>query len=314
LGLPNQDAIGWWPAEPDADCFVLTVADGHGSKKSFRSDVGAHLAVETAQAALRELLSDPGAIDPSAVKRALEERLPVEIERRWKTAVQEHVAAHPLFVHEVAQLDAQQGEGARRAVEENPILAYGTTLLAVAVHETFVACLQLGDGDILVVGDDGAVSRPIADDPRLFANETTSLSGDQAWRDFRANFQSLAGRPPALVMAATDGYSNSFRSAEDFETVGPDFLDLLRTEGVAAVREKLPIWLAEASQKGSGDDVTVGILFLASPHGHATIRPGDDKYPVSATSELLAQEITPQENESPAEADQKPVGPATRPV
>ncbi|HEY5311471.1 MAG TPA: protein phosphatase 2C domain-containing protein, partial [Pirellulales bacterium] len=95
-GLPNQDAINWWPAEPSAGCFVLAVADGHGSAKSFRSDAGARLAVETAQSAFRELLSSPGDVDPRTVKRALDERLPMEIERRWKTAVQEHLATHPL--------------------------------------------------------------------------------------------------------------------------------------------------------------------------------------------------------------------------
>jgi serine/threonine protein phosphatase PrpC len=301
-GLPNQDAIDWWPQDPGADCVVLAVADGHGSAKSFRSDVGARLAVETAQSAFRELLSGAGDLDPSTVKRALDDWLPMEIERRWKAAVHDQLAAHPLFVHEVAKLDAQQGEGARKAVEENPVLAYGTTLLAVALHEAFVACLQLGDGDILIVGDDAAVSRPIRDDPRLFANETTSLGGDQSWRDFRANFQSLAGRPPALVMLATDGYSNSFRSAEDFEAVGPDFLALLKTEGVAAVREKLPTWLSEASQKGSGDDVTVGILFLACPQQQLTGY-HDDGQAEPTVPGLLAQEIGAREGEAPEKSD-----------
>lgn len=261
--LVNQDALFVWPSGATAPPLVLAVADGHGSAKCFRSDVGSRLAVETVTACFRELLERSKSADLSLVKRELEETFPQEVERRWKAAVEEHLAQQPLLLKEVVAVGEKQGVKSREAIEARPVSAYGTTLLAVVVHRTFIACVQLGDGDILVVDDAGGVERPIADDPRLFANETTSLSGENAWRDFRVAFQSLADRPPALILLATDGYSNAFRTPEDFLRVGSDLLEMLRSEGVEYVREQLPSWLEQASREGSGDDVTVGLLFHA---------------------------------------------------
>lgn len=264
--LVNQDALSVWPPGATAPPLVLAVADGHGSAKCFRSDVGSRLAVEIVTACFRELLERSESADLSLVKRELEETFPQEVERRWKVAVEDDLTRRPLLLKEVVTVGEKQGAKAREAIETRPVSAYGTTLLAVVVYRTFIACVQLGDGDILVVDDTGGVERPIADDPRLFANETTSLSGENAWRDFRVAFQSLADRPPALILLATDGYSNAFRTPEDFLRVGSDLLEMLRSEGVEYVREQLPSWLEQASREGSGDDVTVGLLFhVGSP-------------------------------------------------
>ena len=73
-------------------------------------------------------------------------------------------------------------------------------------------------------------------------------------------FQALAGAPPALILAATDGYANSYRDEASFQQVARDLWEMLRDEGVETVRSNLKNWLNEASQQGSGDDITVGIL------------------------------------------------------
>ena len=74
-------------------------------------------------------------------------------------------------------------------------------------------------------------------------------------------FQALAGAPPALILAATDGYANSFRDEAGFQQVARDLWAMLRDEGVEAVQSNLKDWLNEASQQGSGDDITVGIVY-----------------------------------------------------
>ena len=66
--------------------------------------------------------------------------------------------------------------------------------------------------------------------------------------------------PPALILLATDGYANSFVNEAAFLQVGTDILEMIRTEGLETVQENLATWLAEASQDGSGDDITLGIL------------------------------------------------------
>jgi hypothetical protein len=141
------------------------------------------------------------------------------------------------------------------------LLAYGATLSTVWLGEAFVLYLQLGDGDILTVSPDGTVSRPLPEDERLFGGQTTSLCAPGAWRDFRVAFQTLtAGRRPAVVLLSTDGYANAFREDAGFLKVGADLLELLRQEGLDPVAAGLEAWLAEATEQGSGDDVTLGLL------------------------------------------------------
>nr|ALS90004.1 protein phosphatase 2C [uncultured bacterium] len=142
----------------------------------------------------------------------------------------------------------------------NPFRAYGATILTVLVTETFIFYLQLGDGDILLVTDAGQVERPLPKDERLFANETTSLSSENAWPDFRFGFQILEDAPPALILISTDGYANSFISEEAFLKVGTDILKLIRSDGLDEVDRNLETWLAEASHAGSGDDTTLAII------------------------------------------------------
>lgn len=267
-GLPNQDAIGWGQAGPAQGALTLALADGHSSPRCFRSDIGSRLAVQAALSALDEAMGrspaapGPPATEPSAEQSLPEESLPEEIVRRWDAAVDAELAAHPFEPAEFERLQVAEDERAREAVEAHPRLAYGTTLVAVAVTESSLLYFQIGDGDILTVADDGQVSRPLPRDERLFANQTTSLCTDQAWHDARMAVQSLADTPPpALILLSTDGYANSFPVEAEFLKVGPDLLALLRQHGLDAVSACLPGWLAEATHEGSGDDVTLGLIY-----------------------------------------------------
>jgi hypothetical protein len=261
-GLPNQDAIHWLPESGAGPWLILALADGHGSVRCFRSDVGSRLAVETAAGVLREFLENlPDPLHLSVVKRWSEENLPQELVHRWRAAVADHVSDHPLTNEELDRLEEQRDVEGRRQVALEPILAYGATLLTVLVTERFILYLQLGDGDILAVSDAGEVSRPpLPADARLFANQTTSLCSEDAWREVRHHFQVLSGSPPALILVSTDGYSNSFRDEAGFQQVGADILDMVRAEGLDSVAQELEGWLDEASRSGSGDDVTLGIV------------------------------------------------------
>ena len=119
--------------------------------------------------------------------------------------------------------------------------------------------LQLGDGEILSVTAQGTTTRPLPPDDRLIANQTTSLCQPEAWKDFRSAWVTN-GAMPSLVLLSTDGYANSFRSDEDFLKIGQDYLEIIREQGIASLAEELPAILTEATQQGSGDDITLAIL------------------------------------------------------
>lgn len=260
VGVPNQDAIHWL-SESGGLPLVLAVADGHGSRKSFRSETGARLAVETAAQVISDFLLGQTQTEPlSVAKRAAEEWLPAALVRAWLAAVTSHLSAHPLSPDELTLLCVNGSGPGEQFPQSNSQLAYGTTVLTAAVTEDFILYLQLGDGEILVVTDEGEVTSPLPKDQRLFANETTSLCSPEAWRDFRVSFQVISNAPPALILLSTDGYPNSFRDESGFLKVGPDILEMVRAEGLDAVNEHLESWLRESTYAGSGDDVTLGII------------------------------------------------------
>lgn len=260
-GMPNQDAWRCLPASAQGPPLIVAVSDGHGSARSFRSHIGSERAVDLAVWVLQDLLDgQPDPLNLSAIKRTAEERLPQEIVRRWKEAVEQDLQAQPFTPDELALVTQKQSAQAAAEVKEHPLLAYGATLLIVLVDKAFILYLQLGDGDILTVSESGVVERPLPEDTRLFANQTTSLCMPEAWRDFRIRFQALSGPPPALILLSTDGYANSFVNDEAFLKVGSDIWDILRTEGLAVVEAELTNWLEHASTAGSGDDITLGLL------------------------------------------------------
>lgn len=256
-GMPNQDAIFW---RPDAgSSLVLSVADGHGSTRYPRSHIGATLAVETTTQLVHDFLSSEiDAENLSLVKRAAEEWLPRALVRAWREAVSEHFHANPLSEDELEALG--RGDGNVPEDLDKLTRAYGTTVVTAAVTERFILYLQLGDGEILTVTDQGVVAKPLVKDERLFGNETTSLCTPDAWSDFRVSFQPITHEQPALILLATDGYPNSFRDEAGFLKVGPDILQAIRAEGLGWVKENLAGWLSDSTRSGSGDDVTLGIL------------------------------------------------------
>lgn len=238
--------------------LLVALADGHGSAKSFRSQRGARLAVIVAQQVCGQLFNLDS---PSQIKRWAEDRMPHELVRRWREHVDKLLQRQPFTPQELDSLDAVS----RRQVEAQPYLAYGSTLLAVVVAPAFILYLQLGDGDILTVSAQGNVERPMPKDDRLIANETTSLCSDKAWNEVRISFQTLAGAPPALILVSSDGYANSYRDDVSFKLVARDVWVMLQDEGDAAVKPHLHEWLNEASQQGSGDDISVGLIWRAVP-------------------------------------------------
>ena len=95
--LPNQDAIEHWPLDEGSPSIILAVADGHGSAKSFRSNLGSRFAVETAVAICREFLDRMKGAEPSTVKTDAELRVPRRIFQEWKRRVEDHHRAEPFY-------------------------------------------------------------------------------------------------------------------------------------------------------------------------------------------------------------------------
>jgi serine/threonine protein phosphatase PrpC len=260
-GLPNQDAVQCTVTPgTQATVAVAVVSDGHGSPRHFRSQVGSALAVSTGaailQAFLRESVAGNGQV-PFVPEQVHE--LERKIVSGWLTAVLSDLGNNPFTEAELAALEKEDGAAGRAEVESSPELAYGATLLAAAATDKVVLYLQLGDGEILSVSAKGTTTRPLPPDDRLIGNQTTSLCQPDAWKDFRSTWVTDAALP-SLVLLSTDGYANSFRSDEDFLKIGQDYLEIIRQQGIDSLAEELPAILTEATQQGSGDDITLAIM------------------------------------------------------
>jgi len=263
-GIPNQDAILQVRESGRSLPIILSVADGHGSPKCFRSNHGSRFAVKKSAQIVGEFLDERrGHFDLTEIETKGKEYLPKEFVKKWRKTVEYHLKNNPFAEDEFKKLEEKSGAGTRKLIEENPLLAYGTTSLTVAMEEDFVLYLQLGDGDILNVSAAGEVTKPLPEDARLLANETTSMCLPKAENDFRFFVQKISGeQSPALILLSTDGYLNSFANEPGFFQAGTDILNMLAAEnGFDTVNENLKAWLEEATQMGSGDDCTVGIVY-----------------------------------------------------
>jgi serine/threonine protein phosphatase PrpC len=258
---PNQDAILQIRESSIGLPLIVSISDGHGSDKCFRSDRGSHLAVTIGSTLLRETLRQAQRqADFSQMARRAKETLPTKFAQRWKTAVEADLQHEPFTEEELGGVETKAGPAARQLVETHPLLAYGATALVIGLTQSFIIYLQLGDGEIMTVSETGDVLKPLPEDENLIANETTSLCLDTAAQDFRFACQPLPEPPPALILMTTDGYANSFADEAGFLKVGSDILEMLRADGFDVVNRSVKSWLEEATQSGSGDDCTLAII------------------------------------------------------
>jgi len=263
-GTPNQDSILYVRESSRSLPIVLSVADGHGSPKCFRSDFGSQFAVKKAAQIVGEFLDERrGHFDLAEIEREGKDYLPKEFVKKWRKTVEYHLKNNPFTEVEFKKLEEKSGMGARKLIEENPLLAYGTTSLTVALEEDFVLYMQLGDGDILNAAATGEVTKPLPEDARLLANETTSMCLPKAENDFRFFVQKIFDKQsPTMILLSTDGYLNSFSSEAGFFQAATDIAEMLAVEnGFNDVNDNLKAWLEEATQMGSGDDCTVAVIY-----------------------------------------------------
>lgn len=261
-GQPNQDAVRTRNPGPGHEMLLVAIADGHGSTRSFRSDRGSGIAAECA---LREMAKFVRRLGPDAplsrVRNQARTRWPRDLIAAWKAAVRADLAKHPFTFLEFAAFPEKPP--AVKPGHDLPIaayLAYGATLVTIAITARYVIYSQLGDGDILTVREDGHVARPLPRKHEYMSNQTVSLCSLNAHEEFQIRVDAMrGGTAPALIMLSTDGYANCFGDDEAFFRVGADFLDYLRAEGPSFVRDKLADWLQQSSRDGSGDDITVGL-------------------------------------------------------
>jgi len=234
---------------------VAAVADGHGHQRHFRAERGARIAVEQAcqRAADLEVPSNFNAADLGSFGR---ETLVPSILDAWRGAVAADYRENTFTSRE---------EEIRAAANDDPVIAYGTTLIVTLLGQRWVLVAQIGDGDVVCIRADGTVESPVPRDPLLDGRHTTSLCQTSALESFRIAVIDRADPRFLALLLATDGFANA-QVAEPWESaVGADVASMLRSHGPRWVGRRLPSWTDRcASSEGSGDDTTV-VLAIGGP-------------------------------------------------
>ncbi len=286
-GSPNQDAIATWVDQRGSRVTLVSIADGHGSPRHFRSALGARFAVDASIDVLRDhaVVLDTG--DEAMRARIASVDVPQRIVELWTERTRAHLEDEPLTDDELERVAGSEGPAAADEVRDDPLLAYGATVLAALVGERCIVLTQLGDGDILAVDFEGRTTRPLPADERLSGNLTTSICRAGAESDFRSIVLARDASQAALLLS-TDGYANSFRSDADFLQVGSDFVAMIRKDGIEKVEGELEAILQDASTHGSGDDITLGIVQCIDGEGRAIALGGSSARRTGTTAPAAA--------------------------
>lgn len=257
-GSANQDAIAAWPPDLSGEEVVVAVADGHGSHQHFRSREGSSAAVLSAVEHSSLLLEQVGRSNAQIVRKRNNRPEIMQpdgfnaVLSGWRDRVRRDAVEHPFENWELKLLsDSERNELIKR-----PEIAYGTTLLVCAAAVTGAAVWQLGDGAILWVAGDGTVSRPLKQ-IEMIGEATHSLCEKDAGHYVQSFVSTCTDHLPTLLLLSTDGYE---KSTSEFDSLGPACLEVLRTEGRDALLSTLDKQLETVSQRGNGDDITLGMV------------------------------------------------------
>lgn len=258
---PNQDSIALFSDTKSKDGlpFILAISDGYGSEKYLRSRRGSQQAVQCAKYIFKHISTEMKNRNPDfhELNDWVKNVLPKKLTQLWVNRVIKDIKKNPFSKEELEKLKTYNCDPDNVQEKVSP---YGATLLAVLITEHYCIYFQLGDGDILTLSGTSEVARIFQSDDGLIGNETYSLSEPDAWRNSKSFCNPIESDSPALILASTDGYSNSFESEEDFLQVGSDILKIIREKGINYLEASLKSWLIHASITGSGDDISLGIL------------------------------------------------------
>jgi len=258
----NQDAIDYKPQDAQSVPLIMCLSDGHGSSECFRSHYGSQLAVQIGSEIRDFILKGKHNLpDDDAWQRYASEVLPDRIVSRWQGKVLDHLWENKLSDSEIEKINLL-GHEKRRRIQISPYEMYGATLLIVVITEHFLLCMQIGDGDILTVSDDGYIVRPVPLNEPYEGEGTDSLCQSDAPKRFRVHFSQLKDTSPRLILLSTDGCSKSYTEGDPgYFKFATDLLAHIQTRGTQYVKENLGPWLQNITKNGAGDDTTVGFIY-----------------------------------------------------
>lgn len=259
--IVNQDYVSSYVGK-DGWPIIMSLSDGHGGSKYFRSDVGSKQAVDSAIHTLRVFYDETkGLENPKMVKILAENILGERLVGDWLDHIMDYHDKNNFKIWELCRLAYEENQEASNAVEANYKIAYGATSVSVMITPHWILYAILGDGDILCVTSKKSVYQPIKGNKNEDTTQTSSLVNSDAAKRYKFGLQSVDNFP-SLILMSTDGYENSYPDNRDYLNIGPEYYNMISSLG-KEWKSKLDLEkiLTYVTTQGSGDDVTLGILY-----------------------------------------------------
>ncbi len=239
----------------DDDCICAVLCDGHGGDDYIRSDIGAKFAVEIASEMILKFLRENSTFDDNIEYPEKLNDLQNDILNEWNAMVVRHWEINGFTNKELSKVSEKYIDDYTDGQRVAP--AYGTTLVALGGTKDYCFGIQIGDGSCVFVNVDGEFTQPIPSDSKCFLNSTTSMCDMDAEDNFR-NF--FSKELPIAMFISTDGVDDCFASSELLYNFYRTIMYSFSTENFETAISELEEYLPRLSAKGSGDDISLGVL------------------------------------------------------
>lgn len=249
-GIVCQDSSAYKVGEGYA---AAVVADGHGSKKHFRSNIGSQAAVEATLETIERFYKDPDEFDKNFPKnhRSIIKNIQKQIISLWNEKVLEHLSKNPVTSEELSQFKYEEFE---KIPHES---YYGTTLVAAVAGRGYTFGFQIGDGSLVAVFEDGETSMIMDYEESNPANITSSMCNSNAASMFDSFY--VETKPLVALFVSTDGLYTSFGSDYDFL----DYHTIIAGQltNIDGFKKSLINNLVKRSHFGTEDDISLSCVY-----------------------------------------------------
>lgn len=247
-GMICQDAADYKASEHYG---IAVAADGHGSAKYIRSDIGSKKAVQCAIGTVSQYMEDYDRFsrkireNSGYVLRKMSEHFLAS----WTAEIEDYHDANPLTEKEKEILRFAGAD------ESSLFTYYGSTVLIAVLAEDYYYGMLVGDGGFVVIDENGTAGIPI-EDKNSRANYTSSICSKNSIDSVESFF--AEGKPLAMCVS-TDGLIKSFGCEEDFLDYHVLLAPMLNN--VENCQVSLLKNLNKRTSQGSGDDISISVIF-----------------------------------------------------
>lgn len=262
-----QDSSVSWT---DKKYSAVIISDGHGGEKYFRSARGSGIACgigkDVISMFMEKIRSENDLYNDLVGNATKREKMLLQLESsiiyHWDKGIAADLSVRPFETDE--RFIALNDED-KKSVTKTPAKAYGATFIAAVVTENYLFVLKLGDGNVCFINSGKPQlfygSADELKDDNLQFNLTTSLCGSDADKQFKHCFMNLHNdKSFGGLVLTTDGIINSYTSEQAYlDFIGNIFCGY-KEQRVESARTELAEFLPRLSEKGSGDDLSVGII------------------------------------------------------